>query len=328
MSEKRENKGKGAGKFLIAEKLMKKYGAGSTGKTGFISSTSVLLEGVHFSLVYFPLSHLGYKAAISAIAGIYSGGAVPEQLTLNIAIGTRHNIEDIELITEGASLACRNHSLTITGISLETSLTGLTVAATALGKSDPRYNAGAVPSGSDLICVTGDLGGAWAGLHILERERKVFEESGGAQPELEKYSYIIGKQLKPEFPAAMISSLADKGIRITSMTVTSEGLASDTIAMCRKAGVGSVLYAERLPVAAETREAAEEMNLEPVIGALNGGDDYEILFTIPVTQHQDIQNIKGITIIGHVTPPEEGCNLSLGDGSLTRLMAPGWEGEI
>jgi thiamine-monophosphate kinase len=328
MAEKKENKNKGAGKFLIAEELMKKYGAGSAGESGFISSTSLLLEGVHFSLVYFPLSHLGYKAAISAIAGIYSGGAIPEQLTLSIAIGTRHNIDDIEMITEGVSLACRNHSLTITGISLETSLTGLTVAATALGKSGPLYNVEAVPSSSDLICVTGDLGGAWAGLHILERERKVFEESGGAQPQLDKYSYVIEKQLKPEFPAAIISSLADKGIKLTSMTVTSEGLASDTIALCRKAGVGSVLYAERLPVAAETKEAAEEMSLEPVIGALNGGDDYEILFTVPVTQYKELQNLEGVTIIGHITSPEEGCNLSLGDGSLTRLMAPGWEGEI
>jgi thiamine-monophosphate kinase len=327
MPEKKENKNKGEGKFLIAEKLIKKYG-GKPGETGCISSTSLLLEGIHFSLVYFPLSHLGYKAAISAIAGIYSGGGIPEQLTVSIGIGTRHNIDDIEMITEGVSLACRNHSLTITGISLETSLTGLTVAVTALGKSGLFYNAVASPSVTDLICVTGDLGGAWAGLHILERERKVFEESGGAQPQLEKHSYIIEKQLKPELPAALISSLAGQGINLTSMTVTSEGLASDTIALCRKAGVGSVLYADRLPVAAETREAAEEMNLEPVIGALNGGDDFELLFTIPVTQHKEIEKMEGVTIIGHITSAEEGCNLSLGDGSLTRLMAPGWEGEL
>lgn len=327
MQEKKDDKNKGAGKFLIAEKLMKKYGAGRPGDTGCISSTALLLEGIHFSLVYFPLSHLGYKAAISAIAGVYSGGGTPEQLTVSLGIGTRHKIDDIEMITEGLALACKNHSLKINGISLETSLTGLTIAVTSTGRPGSYADRAAAPSGTDLLCVTGDLGGAWAGLHILERERKVFEESGGAQPQLDRYSYIIEKQLKPEFPAALISSLAGQGITPTSITVTSEGLASDTITLCRNAGVGCIVYADRLPVAAETKDAAGEMNLEPVIGALNGGDDFELLFTIPVTQHSLIENMEGVTVIGHITPSGEGCNLSLGDGSLTRLMAPGWEGE-
>ncbi|MCA1756060.1 MAG: thiamine-phosphate kinase [Bacteroidales bacterium] len=327
MQEKKDDKTKGAGKFMLAEKLMKKYGAGRPEDTGCISSTALLLEGIHFSLVYFPLSHLGYKAAICAIAGVYSDGGTPEQLTVSLGIGTRHKIDDIEMITEGISLACKNHSLKINGISLETSLTGLTIAVTATGRPGSFADRAAAPSGTDLLCVTGNLGGAWAGLHVLERERKVYEESGGAQPQLERYSYIIEKQLKPEFPAALITSLADQGITPTSMTVTSEGLASDAITLCRKAGVGCIVYVDRLPVAAETKDAAAEMNLEPVIGALNGGDDFELLFTIPVTQHSLIENMEGVTVIGHITPSGDGCNLSLSDGSLTRLMAPGWEGK-
>lgn len=327
MPEKGENKKEGSGKFLISEKLMRKFGGDKAGDNSCISSTALLLEGIHFSLVYFPLSHLGYKAAISAISGAWSAGGTPGHMTVSIGIGTRHNIDDIEKITEGIALAGRNHSLSISSISLETSLTGLTIAVTATGAAGNIADHHSKPAETDLLCVTGDLGGAWAGLHILERERKVFEESGGAQPRLEKHSYVIQKQLKPEFPAAVISSLRDKGITPTSMLVTSEGLASDTISLCRRSGMGCTIYSERLPVAAETREAADEMNLEPVIGALNGGDDFELLFTVPVISHKLIEAIEGVTIIGHITTAADGCNLSLGDGSLTRLMAPGWEGE-
>lgn len=322
-----DNNKKGSGKFLISEKLMKKYGSSKTENNNCITSTALLLEGVHFSLVYFPLSHLGYKAALSAISGVWSAGGTPQQLTVSIGISTKHHIDDIERIMEGVALASRNHSLSISNISLETSLTGLTIAIAATGAASIFPDHSSKPVATDLLCVTGNLGGAWAGLHILERERKVFEESGGAQPSLEKYSYVIEKQLKPEFPAAVISLLRDKGITPTSLLVTSEGLASDTIALCRRADMGCTIYADRLPVAAETREAAGEMNLEPVIGALNGGDDFELLFTVPVITHQQVETIEGVTIIGHFATIDQGCNLSLGDGSLTSLMAPGWEGE-
>ena len=325
MPERKDNKKEGSGKFLISEKLMRKYGSDKT-SSGCISSTALLLEGIHYNLVYFPLSHLGYKAVISAISGVWSAGGTPKQLTVNIGISTRHHIDDIERITEGIALACKNHSLSISNISLETSLTGLTIAITATGVAGSLSDRSVKPAETDLLCVTGDLGGAWAGLHILERESKVFEESKGAQPHLEKYTYVIEKQLKPEFPSTVISSLRDKGITPTSLLVTSEGLASDAIALCRRTGMGCTVYANRLPVSAETREAADEMSLEPVIGALNGGDDFELLFTVPVDSHQLVESIEGVTIIGHITAANEGCNLSLGDGSLTRLMAPGWEG--
>lgn len=329
MAEKENRESTGAGKFIVIEKIKNKYSdiiAGSNLKQPPVTSSTLFLEGIHFSLVYFPLLHLGYKAVVSSISGIYAKGGIPESLTVNLGISTRHRIEDIEEIFQGVQFACRRYSLLLTDLHVDSSLTGLTIAVHSTGQTAALITETA-PGENDLICVTGNLGAAYMGLNILERERKVFEETGGAQPVLEGNEVVIARQLKPDLSVNLLDDMAEAGIKITSLMVTTEGISSDMIGSCRKLHRGCRIYADKIPVADETRRAAEEFGIEPVIATLNGGDDYEFLFTVPITDIKKINAIEGITVIGHITAEGDGCNLVLQDGSITTLRAPGWEGE-
>ncbi|MEZ5001382.1 MAG: thiamine-phosphate kinase, partial [Bacteroidales bacterium] len=247
----------------------------------------------------------------------------PANISVNLGISTRHRIEDIEAIFQGVEYACNNYSLKMTDIYVESSLTGLTIAvhATGTAQSDPLPH----PAENDLICVTGNLGAAFLGLHILERERKVFEETGGAQPKLDGYEFIIGRQLKPDLPVKKLDEIIDAGIVPTSLMVTREGIASDLIGLCRTTSTGCRVYAEKIPVATETATTAEELGIEPVTSTLNGGDDFEFIFTVPISESKKVLTIDGISVIGHIAGAGDGCHLVLQDGSLAELRAPGWE---
>lgn len=328
MPGREENNKGGSGKFIIIENLRKKFNGiieDKSHKGINITGTALLLEGIHFNLIYFPLEHLGYKAVISSISEIYGKGGIPEVIAVNLGISSRHNIGDIEMIFQGIEFACRNYSLKLSDIYIESSLTGLTLSVTTTGKSSSNFNQGANAGENDLVCITGQLGDAYMGLHILERERKVFEESAGAQPRLEGYEFVIGRQLKPDLPAALLEEVFKTGAGISSLMVSREGLSSDMVSLCRRNSTGCRLYIDRIPVSAEAGRVASELGIEPIISALNGGDDFQLLFTVSLEDNKKISAIEGITIIGHITGEGDGCNLVLHDGSLTELRAPGWE---
>lgn len=330
MTEINKKGSEGSGKYVVIEKLKKKFSgilASSENAGGTLASTSLLLEGIHFNLVYFPLAHLGYKAVVSSISGLYSKGARPENVSVNLGISTRHRIEDIETIFQGVEFACRKYTLRLSDIHVDSSLTGLTIAVTSSGGQMLPYNVNSKPAENDLICVTGSLGAAYMGLHILERERKVFEETGGSQPQLAGYEAVIGKQLKPDLPVSALEEIVGNISGITSINVLREGLSSELIGICLNNSTGCRIYFEKVPVSVETRKVADEFGIEPIISALNGGDDYQFIFTAPLSEKEKIDHVAGVTIIGHITGKEEGCNLVLHDGSLAELKAPGWEGE-
>jgi thiamine-monophosphate kinase len=292
-----------------------------------LTSTDLLLEGIHFNLIYTPLMHLGYKSVIRAISDIYAMNGTPGHLLVSLGISSRFSVEQVDELYEGIYNACKKYSIDLAGGDITSSLTGLTIGVTASGwaaegsivkRSGARAN--------DLICVTGNLGASYMGLQILERERKLFERNKGFKPDLTGYEYIIERQLKPEFPSGIPVNLSENGILPTSMIDISEGLASDLIHLCRLSGTGCRIYYNKIPIDAETCRAAEEFRLDPVIPALNGGEDYELLFTVPLEKAENIRNIPDIKLIGHMTLPDQGFKLISEDGNEIELKAQGWEG--
>ena len=328
MSDKEKKKEQGYGKYILIEKLKNKF-AGSflsdRDSDNILVSTSMLLEGIHFSLVYFPLKHLGYKSVISSVSGIYSKGGKPETISVNIGIGNRFNYDDIETLVEGIEIACQNYELKMSGLNIDSSLTGLTISVTASGIPDPRLKSETLAAETDIVCVTGDLGAAFMGVKLLERERKVFEETGSTQPQLEGMEYVIGRQLKPELDTDIISKLSEYELKPTSVKIISEGLASDLIALARKNRMGCRLYHNKVPYARETADAGKEFNIEALIAALSGGDDYEFLFTFSVQDFDKVNDLDDLILVGHFTPEDEAYTLSLQDNSLAELKAQGWE---
>jgi thiamine-monophosphate kinase len=289
-------------------------------------STDLLMEGIHFNLIYTPLKHLGYKAVIRAVSDIYAMNGKPEHLLVSIAVGSRFTVEDTEELYRGIGLACKNYGLDLVGGDTTSSLTGLAISVTATGYSDPekmvrRSGAGA----NDLICVTGDLGASYMGLQLLERERKFFEKNSGTQPDLAGFEYIIGRQLKPEFPSGVIDLLRENEIIPTSMTDISEGLASDLLQICKSSDKGCRVFPDKIPVDTETARMAEEFRIDPLVPALNGGEDFELLFTVPLELFDKIKKLKDVKVIGHITQPDYGCYLVTDDGEEAELTAQGWK---
>jgi thiamine-monophosphate kinase len=325
MPEKEESKKEGLGKYILINELRQKY-TDVFDEPGSESAVSdmLYLEGIHFSLVYFPLQHLGYKAVLDSIADIYCRNLVPDSISVRIGVSTRFKRDDIENIIEGMSVACKRYSLKISSLDISSSLTGLALAIASHGGK-----AGGLiyekPTETDLICVTGDLGAAFLGLQLLERERQVFESTGGAQPRLEGFEYVIGRQLKPELNTGLLGELKKEGVGTGIMRVIRDGLASELIHISGEAGLGCRIYHDRLPIARDTAAAGKELGFEPLIAALNGGDDFEFLFTVPVNQHEKIEKMEGVSIIGHLVPQDQGNSLVLQDGSLAELKAQGWE---
>jgi thiamine-monophosphate kinase len=290
-----------------------------------IVTTDLLTEGIHFNLEYTPLKHLGYKAAVVNFSDVYAMNAYPKQLLISIALSNKFKIGMIETLYEGLFLACRKYGVDMVGGDTSSSLTGMTLSITVLGEAESGttlYRRGA--GHNDLICVSGDLGAAYMGLQVLERERKIFHEHPEVQPDLTDYNTILERQLKPEARGDIICLLRDNGIRPTSMIDISDGLSSELLHICKESNAGCKIFADKVPIHPATRAAAEEFNLEPLTAALNGGEDYELLFTVPLSELGNIAKQPGISVIGHITPPSEKAMLVLADGGMVELTAQGW----
>lgn len=297
----------------------------ASGEIYTLVSTDLLLEGIHFNLVYTPLKHLGYKVVIRAISDIYAMNGTPGQILVGLGISSRFAVEQLDELYEGILLACSKYGIDLAGGDTTSSITGLTLSVTAIGTASKKElvkRGGARPN--DLICVTGNFGASYMGLQILERERRLFEKDRKFKPDLSGYEYIIERQLKPEFPFKLINDLREMNIIPSSMIDVSDGLASDLLHICKQSGTGCRIFYNRIPVDSETAKAAEEFKLDPIVPALNGGEDYELLFTVPL---EDLEKIKatGVKMIGHITSSGQGCYIVSEDGSEIELKAQGWE---
>ena len=290
-------------------------------------TTDLLLEGIHFDLMYSPLKHLGYKAAVVNFSDIYAMNGKPQQITVSLGIGKRMSVEDLETFYSGVKLACEVYGVDLVGGDTTSSLTGFTISITCVGIADEDkivYRNGAKET--DLIYVSGDLGASYMGLQLLEREKAVFDrESGKAfQPDFGGKEYILERQLKPEARKDIVESLASNGIVPTSMIDISDGISSDLLHICKQSNVGCHLFEERLPIDYQTAIMAETFNMNVTTVALNGGEDYELLFTVPLTLHDKMSSVTGIHLVGHITKPENGCYMVSRDGAEFQLKAQGW----
>jgi thiamine-monophosphate kinase len=291
-----------------------------------VVTTDLLVEGIHFNLIYTPMKHLGYKAVVVNLSDVYAMNATPKQITVSIAVSGKFTVEALDLLYEGIRKACEHYSVDLIGGDTTSSVTGLTISVTAIGEVEepgPVLRKTAKPN--DLICVSGDLGAAYMGLQLLERERKIYEETKNmGQPDLAGYDYILERQLKPEAQKDIIQSLRDSNIHPTSMIDISDGLSSDLLHICRESAVGCRIFQDKIPIHTETVLAAEEMGIEPFICALNGGEDYELLFTIPLNQYDRVIQIEGLSVIGHINDPEAGCKFITSQENEFDLEAQGW----
>lgn len=308
-----------------------KYGVGDDaavldfGNQPTLVTTDLLMEGVHFDLVYTPLKHLGYKSAIVNFSDIYAMNGTPKQITVSLAVSKRFCIEDLEQFYEGLQLACQLHGVDIVGGDTTSSVTGLAISITCLGVANPTgitYRKGAKET--DLICVSGDLGAAYMGLQLLEREKAVFEGQKEINPDFSGKEYLLERQLKPEARKDIVEALAKEGIHPTAMMDISDGLSSELMHICTQSKVGCRIYEERIPIDYQTAVMAEELNMNVTTCALNGGEDYELLFTVPLTDHDKVSAMKGVKVIGHITKAELGCGLITRDGQEFELKAQGW----
>ncbi len=289
-------------------------------------TTDLLMEGVHFDLVYVPLKHLGYKSAVVNFSDIYAMNRTPKQITVSLGISKRFSIEDMEELYTGIRLACEEYDVDIVGGDTSASYTGLTISITCIGEGEKGkvvYRNGARVT--DLICVSGNLGAAYMGLQLLEREKAVLK--GGdkdLQPDFSGKEYLLERQLKPEARRDIIQKLAEEGIQPTSMMDISDGLSSELLHICTQSKVGCRVYEEHIPIDYQTAVMAEEFNMNLSTCALNGGEDYELLFTVPIADHEKVAEMEGVKLIGHITKPELGCALITRDGQEFELKAQGW----
>jgi thiamine-monophosphate kinase len=292
-----------------------------------VLTTDILTEGVHFDLMYTPLKHLGYKSVVVNVSDVYAMNAKPQQILVSIAVSAKFTTDMIEELYEGIKLACDFYNVDLVGGDTTSSLSGLIISVTALGMADEEqivYRSGA--NNNDLICVSGDLGAAYMGLQLLEREKKVFSESKGGQPDLAGYEYVLERQLKPEARFDIIDDFKTMGLKPTSMIDISDGLSSEIMHITTQSNVGCKIYLDKIPVSDEVRHAAEELNIEPITIALNGGEEYELLFTLSITDFEKVKDWEKVSIIGHTIPKEEGRHLVAPDGSLIDLKSMGWDG--
>ncbi len=288
-------------------------------------TTDLLLEGVHFDLTYVPLAHLGYKAAIVNFSDIYAMNGTPKQITVSLGVSKRFSVEGMEQLYAGIRMACANYNVDIVGGDTTSSMTGLTISITCIGDADKDkivYRSGAQEN--DLICVSGDLGAAYMGLQLLEREKVAFAGQTDFTPEFGGKEYLLERQLKPEARRDIVASLAQAGIVPTAMMDISDGLSSELLHICKQSNVGCRVYEERIPIDYQTAIMAEELNMNLVTAALNGGEDYELLFTVPLSKHDAVSAIPGVKVIGHMTAPSLGSYLIARDGSEIQLRAQGW----
>lgn len=290
-----------------------------------VVSTDMLVEGVHFDLTYVPLKHLGYKSVVVNLSDIYAMNAEPRQIVVSIAISNRFSLEAVEELYAGMLLACKKYNVDLVGGDTTSSLSGLVISITVIGaaqKEDIVYRDGAKES--NLLCVSGDLGGAYMGLQILEREKTVFRENPKLQPDLAGKDYILERQLKPEARKDIKELLKSLNIKPTSMIDVSDGLSSEILHLCSQSKVGVELYEDKLPIDPLTFETAREFNLDPTLCALSGGEDYELLFTIDIGDYEKIKNSMDISVIGHITNESKGRLMVAKAGTVHELKAQGW----
>ena len=293
--------------------------------TEVLVSTDLLVEGIHFDLTYVPLKHLGYKSAVVNFSDLYAMNALPQQITVSLAISKRFAVEHIEQLYSGIKLACEIYGVDLVGGDTTTSRSGLVINITCIG-SAPKdkivYRSGAKIN--DLICVSGDLGAAYMGLQLLEREKIASNGQPEFHPQFQGKEYLVERQLKPEARKDIIKILDENSIIPTSMIDISDGLSSELLHICKQSNVGCRIYEERIPIDYQTAVMAEEIGMNLVTAALNGGEDYELLFTVPVHLHDVVNKIEGLKIIGHITKEEYGCIMETRDGNEISIKAQGW----
>ncbi len=290
-----------------------------------VVTTDMLVEGVHFDLMYTPLRHLGYKSVVVNLSDIYAMNATPTQIVISLAFSNRFSLEAIDEFYEGVYAACEKYGVDVVGGDTTSSQKGFIISITAIGEVAPdKYVKRSTAKKGDLLCVSGDLGAAYVGLLFLEREKKIFIESPGVQPDLEGESYVIGRLLKPEARKDIIEFFAQKEILPTSMIDVSDGLSSEILHICKQSDLGCVLYEEKIPVAEDMKKAAFKFEIDPTACALSGGEDYELLFTIPQSEYEKLVLNEEISVIGYMTEAGQGVNIITKGGSKYPLTAQGW----
>ena len=295
-----------------------------TGKVKTLVTTDLLMEGIHFDLSYVPLKHLGYKAVVVNLSDIYAMNGKPTQITVSLGLSSRFSLEAIDELYTGILLACDKYNVDLIGGDTSSSASGLAISVTAIGEAKEEsivYRNGAKET--DLICVSGDFGGAYLGLQLLEREKQIFKDNPAIQPDLSGHDYVLERQLKPEARADIIDILELEKVKPTAMLDVSDGLSSDLMHICTQSEVGCRIYAEKLPIDHTSSIAGEELNIDTTVAALNGGEDYELLFTIDIADHDKIKENPAIRIIGHITDKGDGYNLVAGEQAIP-LQAQGW----
>lgn len=290
-----------------------------------VISTDLLVEGVHFDLIYTPLKHLGYKSVIANISDIYAMNATPTQLVISLGLSNRFSVEAVDELYEGIYAACEKYGVDLVGGDTTSSQKGLIISITAIGEVTPdTFVKRSTAQKGDLICVSGDLGASYIGLLFLEREKKIYLESPSVQPDLEGEAYVVGRLLKPEARKDIIEFLAAQKIQPTSMMDISDGLSSEILHICKQSELGCVLYEEKIPIAEATKQAAFKFELDPTACALSGGEDYELLFTIPQSEYDKLVLNEQISVIGYMTDAEQGAKLFTKGGSKYPITAQGW----
>lgn len=290
-----------------------------------VVSTDMLVEGVHFDLMYTPLKHLGYKSVVVNLSDIYAMNATPTQITMNIAFSNRFSLEALEEFYEGVYAACEKYGVDLVGGDTSSSQKGFIISVTAIGEVTPdQFVKRSTAKKGDLLCVSGFLGGAYLGLTLLEREKQIYLENPQVQPDLEGESYVVGKILKPEARKDIIEFLSDSNIMPTSMMDVSDGLSSEILHICKQSNVGCVLYEDKIPIHEDARNAAFKFKLDPTACALSGGEDYELLFTIPQSEYDKLVLNEEISVIGYMTEPEKGAHIHTKGGNTFAITAQGW----
>lgn len=344
MSEKRRTEISELGEFALIDRLTAKFTAKQSSTLKgvgddaavinagegevLVVSTDSMLEGVDFDLTYFPLKHLGYKAVTVGISDILAMNARPEQIILSLGVSSKLPVEALEDFYEGVHFACEEMGIDLVGGDTSASMTGLVIGITAIGRAKREavvYRSGAQIN--DLICITNNLGAAYMGLHLLEREKRVLRDVSNPEPQFEGYEYLLEKYLKPRARKDVVEQLNEEGIVPTAMIDLSDGLASDLLQICHSSKCGVRIYLERIPIAKQTSALAEEMHTDPVVAALNGGEDHELLFTVPLAMQEKVMRMGGIDVIGHITAEDTGAALVTPDGSNIRLKAQGFKEE-
>ena len=293
--------------------------------TDVLVTTDLLLEGVHFDLTYVPLRHLGYKSAVVNFSDVYAMCGTPRQITVSLGVSKRFTVEHIEELYSGIRLACQIYGVDLVGGDTSASKQGLVISITCIGdapKGEAVTRAGAHPT--DLVCVSGDLGAAYMGLQLLEREKVASAGRKDFQPDFAGKEYLVERQLKPEARKDIVKLLKEAGVKPTSMMDISDGLSSELMHICRQSHTGCRIYEDRIPIDYQTAVMAEELNMNLVTAALNGGEDYELLFTVPLTDHDKVAAIPGVKIIGYITEPDLGCAMITRDDQEFPLKAQGW----